>query len=58
LMFGTQSMFSVIMPIAGGLIADSFGLPAVFYMLAFTVLVANSIVYLLPKGGAAERHPG
>jgi len=50
LMFGTQSLFSVIMPVAGGLIADRYGLAAVFYMLAFTVLVANSIVYLLPKG--------
>jgi len=49
LMFGTQSLFSVIMPVIGGLIADRFGLAAVFYMLAFTVLVANSIVYLLPK---------
>ena len=52
-MFGTQSMFSVAMPVAGGLIADTYGLAAVFYMLAFTMLVANCIVYLLPKGEAA-----
>ena len=50
LMFGTQSMFSVLMPVAGGMIADVYDLTAVFYMLAFTMLVANGIVYLLPKG--------
>jgi len=47
LMFGTQSMFSVLMPIIGGLLADRYGLTSVFYMLAFTVLVANGIVYLI-----------
>ncbi len=54
LMFGTQSLFSILMPLIGGVIADTYGLAAVFYMLAFTVLVANSIVYLLPKDGAGE----
>jgi sugar phosphate permease len=49
LMFGTQSMFSVLMPVLGGLVADRFGLTAVFYLLAATVLVSNALVWLLPR---------
>ena len=52
LVFGTQSMFSVLMLAIGGPIADRFGLPAVFYMLAVTVFIANVVVFMLPKGPA------
>ena len=54
LLFGTQSLFSIVMPVAGGFIADQYGLASVFYMLAFTVLVANCIVFLLPKGESSS----
>jgi MFS family permease len=50
LMFGAQSMFSVVMPVVGGAVADRFGLHAVFYLLAASVLVANAVVVLLPAG--------
>ena len=48
LLFGTQSLLSALVPPVGGLIADSYGLSAVFYFLAATMLVANLLVYLLP----------
>jgi MFS family permease len=48
LLFGTQSLLSVAVPPIGGVIADAYGLAAVFYFLAGTMLVANLLVYLLP----------
>jgi MFS family permease len=47
LMFGSQSMFSVVMPVVGGLVADHYGLASVFYLLAASMLVANAVVYFL-----------
>ena len=47
-MFGTQSGLSVLVAPIGGLIADAWGLAAVFYGLAGTMLVANVLVALLP----------
>ena len=47
-MFGAQSLLSMAIPVAGGMIADAWGLPAVFYALAGTMLVANVLVYVLP----------
>ena len=47
-MFGTQSLLSMAAPVAGGMIADAWGLPAVFYALAGVMLIANVLVYLLP----------
>jgi sugar phosphate permease len=49
MLFGTQSLLSTLVPPIGGLIADTYGLTAVFYMLAATMLVANLLVYLLPS---------
>jgi len=47
-MFGAQSLLSMAAPLAGGMIADAWGLPVVFYALAAVMLVANVLVYLLP----------
>ncbi len=52
LMFGSQSIFSVMAPAIGGMIADQWGLSAVFYFLAATMLIANLLVYLLPHQAA------
>jgi MFS family permease len=49
LMFGAQSLLSAIGPLAGGIIADIWGLTFVFYALAGTMLVANVLVYFLPR---------
>ena len=56
LLFGTQALLSAAVPPIGGLIADAYGLSAVFYLLAGTMLVANFLVYLLPhQEGHQER---
>ena len=49
LLFGTQALLSAAVPPIGGLIADAYGLSAVFYFLAAAMLVANVLVYLLPN---------
>ena len=49
LMFGTQSGFSIIMPIIGGMMADQYGLASVFIMLAGTILITNILTLRLPK---------
>ena len=54
LLFGTQSIFSMAMPVIGGAVADRYGLAAVFYFLAATVLIANALVYLLPAQDSGE----
>ncbi|NQU61513.1 MAG: MFS transporter [Rhodospirillales bacterium] len=53
-MFGVQSLFVVIMTIVGGVMADLWGLKAVFYFLAASMLVANVLVYNLPDSVSEE----
>ena len=48
LMFGTQALLSAGVPVAGGLLADHYGLATVFYVLAGSMVVANALVYALP----------
>ncbi len=55
-LFGMQSALSMPIPIIGGFIADSYGVGAVFYMLAGTMLIANVLVAMLP--GAAKEDTG
>jgi sugar phosphate permease len=55
ILFGTQALLTTIMMPLGGLVADRYGLPVVFYCLAGTILLANLIVYWLPSGkGGSE----
>ena len=49
LVFGTQSGLTTLMPVIGGALADRFGLVAVFYFLAGTVLFANLLTLMVPK---------
>jgi MFS family permease len=49
LMFATQAALSTVAPLLGGLVADRWGLPAVFYLLAAFMLAANLTAALLPK---------
>ena len=53
LLFGTQSALSALVPVLGGLIADRWGLAAVFYVLAATMLIANVLVYFQPRRASA-----
>lgn len=55
LMFGTQAALSTAAPILGGLIAGIWGLPAVFYMLAGIMLIANLVATMLP-GAEPKAH--
>lgn len=48
-MFGTQSTLTALAPPIGGLIADHYGLAAVFYFLAACVLVANALALVVPR---------
>ena len=48
-MFGTQSILTALAPPIGGLIADHYGLAAVFYFLAACVLVANALALVVPR---------
>ena len=52
-MFSVQSVKSMITPVIGGLIADQYGLTAVFYFLGGVLLLANLVAFLLPKDVAA-----
>ncbi len=49
LLFGTQSALSVLIPVIGGAVADSYGLRDVFYLIAGTMLLANLAVFALPR---------
>ena len=49
-----QSGLSFIVPIAGGWVADAYGVGAVFYMLAGTMLIANVLVTMLPESERLE----
>jgi MFS family permease len=48
LMFGMQSGAQAIAPILGGMVADRYGLLSAFYLLAFTIVLANLMVFWIP----------
>ena len=52
-LFATQSIGAAIGPLAGGVIADRFGLMSTFAFLALTIIVANVFVLLMPKSSGA-----
>lgn len=54
IMFGAQAIGGTIGPIAGGLLADQYGLIAAFWFLAATIVAGNLFVLLMPKP-AVER---
>lgn len=54
MLFGIQALGSAVAPLAGGLIADAYGLLATFYFLAGTIVVANFFIFFMPAGRAEE----
>lgn len=46
-LFAIQSLFSGLAPVICGFIADRFGILTSFYFLAFTVFIANFLVYMI-----------
>jgi len=55
LLFATQSAMTMAVPIAGGLIADQWGLNAVFYILTATVSIAALMSFMIPEAKAQSR---
>ena len=55
-LFGMQAIGASIGPAIGGGIADQFGLPAVFFFLAVTIVFANLFI-LFMSSGAARAQP-
>ncbi len=48
-LFTVQSVMSSVTPIIGGLIADAYGIAAVFYFVAGMMLCANAATFLIPN---------
>jgi MFS family permease len=53
-LFGAQAIGASIGPLLGGLVADRWGLLATFYFLAFTIVIANVLVFWIPRVEARE----
>jgi MFS family permease len=49
ILFGAQALGSSVAPLVAGLIADRFGLLAVFWFLAITIMVANLFIFWMPN---------
>ena len=47
LVFGTQSLFSIGIPVLSGMVADLFGLQRVFWLLAGLILISNLVAFFL-----------
>jgi MFS family permease len=53
MLFAIQAIGSATGPFISGLLADRYGLMAVFYFLAVTIVVANMFIFFTPTG---EQH--
>jgi len=49
ILFGAQAVGGAIGPLAGGLIADYWGITATFYFLAATIVIANLFILITPE---------
>ena len=52
ILFGAQAAGAAVGPICAGILADHFGIMAVFYFLAATIIVANLMIFVTPSGMA------
>ena len=52
ILFGAQALGSSVAPLVAGIIADHFGLLAVFWFLAATIIFANLFIFWMPKAEA------
>ena len=48
IMFGAQAAGAAVGPLIGGVLADHYGIIAVFYFLAATIVVANMFIFFTP----------
>jgi MFS family permease len=49
ILFGVQALGAAISPLAGGGIADAYGLRAAFYFLTSLIVIANVLVLFIPE---------
>ncbi len=54
LLFGIQAIGQSVGPLICGVIADRFGLLSTFYFMAFTIVIANLFVFIIPDPGAKK----
>ena len=47
ILFASQSLLGGLAPVIGGVIADTYGLPATFYFIAATVVAANVLIFAI-----------
>jgi MFS family permease len=57
LLFGTQSAFTMLVPLVGGLVADQWGLAATFLLLTVTVMIASLMAILVPSEPSPANRP-
>jgi FSR family fosmidomycin resistance protein-like MFS transporter len=55
ILFGAQAAGAAIGPLTGGMLADHYGIIAVFYFLAATIVVANMFIFFTPVMPAEEK---
>jgi len=58
-LFATQALGSAVGPLVGGMLADRYGIMSAFYFLAFTIVIANLFIFIMPAGFGprAEQDP-
>ena len=54
-LFGAQALGAALGPYLAGLVADKQGLPAAFYFLAATIVIANVFVFWIPRHAAETK---
>ncbi len=54
ILFGAQSLGASVAPLLAGIIADQWGLMATFWFLAGTIVVANLLIFAMPRETAAR----
>jgi MFS family permease len=55
ILFGMQAVGAAIGPLAGGVLADRYGLLATFYFLAGTIVLANLFIFFTPMTLPADK---
>jgi MFS family permease len=55
ILFGAQALGSSVAPLIAGMIADRFGLLAVFWFLACTIIIANMFILWMPNTAGDEK---
>ena len=55
-LFGAQAAGGSLGPLLGGIVADRYGLPATFYLLAATIVIANLFVFWVPGAPGAREN--